>query len=432
MQSVSKYIWAGVKLLALCLCGVLFVMVRYILETPQPLDSVLTGESRLYKWKRGHIFYKVVGDAAAPPLVLWHAPSIGGSGYEMRLLVAQLARSYRVYVPDLLGFGLSDHPEGVYTASLYVSLYQDFLAEVVAQPAVLVASGLSGNYCVEVAARRPELCARLVLLSPLPLFKEHKRPAWRVLLTQNALVGFFLYAIATSHIALRNSIAKRLGLAGVYIPSEELEYTYAVAHQLGAQRAALAWLAGRLDLPVSQQLSTLQVPVLILWGEHALQELCHMMPLAAQIRVETLPGAGERPHEEQARRVVDYILEGQEPQSPGEQPSVNPPGQPISETASEKIAASLEEAPQMTRQEEPGSLLQPEQEQSSAEIIGTASPSVEEEVTVQPVVESYCMKCRQKRPMQNAREVTTKNGRRALEGQCPLCGTKLFRFGGSK
>jgi hypothetical protein len=43
-------------------------------------------------------------------------------------------------------------------------------------------------------------------------------------------------------------------------------------------------------------------------------------------------------------------------------------------------------------------------------------------------VEAYCVKCRQKRPMQNPQEVVTKNRRRALEGNCPVCGTKLFRF----
>ncbi|HEY7415667.1 MAG TPA: alpha/beta fold hydrolase, partial [Ktedonobacteraceae bacterium] len=319
MQKVSKFIWAGVKLLVLCLCGALFVIVRYILATPQPLESVLPGESHLYRWKRGHVFYKVTGDVAAPPIVLWHAPAIGGSGYEMRLLVEQLARAYRVYIPDMLGFGLSDHPEGTYTASLYVELYRDFLQDVVGQPAELVGSGLSANYCVEVAARNAELCTRLVLLSPLSLFGEHKRPLWLTFFLQNTLSGFFLYALATSRILLRNSIAKRLRLASIYISSDELEYTYAVAHQLGAQRAVLALFAGYLDLPVSQRLATLQVPMLILWGEYVLQELYHTAPLSGQTQVETLSGAGTRPHEEQPHRIAGLILSAHLSSRPSDQ-----------------------------------------------------------------------------------------------------------------
>lgn len=398
MQKVSKYVWVGVKLLVLCLCGALFVMVRYILETPQPLESALPGESHLYRWKRGHVFYKVTGDIAAPPLVLWHAPAIGGSGYEMRLLVEQLARVYRVYIPDMLGFGLSDHPEGTYTASLYVELYRDFLKEVVRQPAVLVGSGLSGNYCSEVAARHAELCTRLVLLSPLSLFEERKRPLWLAFFFQNTLSGFFLYTLATSRVLLRNSIAKRLRLASIYVSSDELEYTYAVAHQLGAHRAVLDWLAGCLDLPVSQRLATLQVPVLILWGERALQDLHRTIPLASQTQVETLPGAGTRPHEEQPRRIAGLIL---------------------SDHAGDQIVEAARAV---------NALIEPGQDLGHVEIVKPSAAFAEPEVIAESVVEAYCVKCRQKRAIQNALEVTTKNGRHALEGQCPICGTRLFRF----
>jgi DNA polymerase II large subunit len=43
-------------------------------------------------------------------------------------------------------------------------------------------------------------------------------------------------------------------------------------------------------------------------------------------------------------------------------------------------------------------------------------------------VEAYCVKCRTKREMKDPKEVTMKNGRPAMEGTCPVCGTKLFRM----
>ncbi|MFW6150168.1 MAG: DUF5679 domain-containing protein [Chloroflexota bacterium] len=42
---------------------------------------------------------------------------------------------------------------------------------------------------------------------------------------------------------------------------------------------------------------------------------------------------------------------------------------------------------------------------------------------------AYCMKCRRKVDIRNARQVTLKNGRPATEGVCPVCGTKVFRIG---
>jgi hypothetical protein len=42
---------------------------------------------------------------------------------------------------------------------------------------------------------------------------------------------------------------------------------------------------------------------------------------------------------------------------------------------------------------------------------------------------AYCMKCRQKREIKNPKAVTLKNGKPAVQGICPVCGTKVFRIG---
>jgi len=46
-------------------------------------------------------------------------------------------------------------------------------------------------------------------------------------------------------------------------------------------------------------------------------------------------------------------------------------------------------------------------------------------------MQAYCMKCRTKREMKDAKSITMKNGRPATQGTCPVCGTKLFRIGKS-
>jgi len=44
-------------------------------------------------------------------------------------------------------------------------------------------------------------------------------------------------------------------------------------------------------------------------------------------------------------------------------------------------------------------------------------------------MQAYCMKCRTKREMKDAKAITMKNGRPATQGVCPVCGTKMFRIG---
>jgi uncharacterized protein DUF5679 len=41
--------------------------------------------------------------------------------------------------------------------------------------------------------------------------------------------------------------------------------------------------------------------------------------------------------------------------------------------------------------------------------------------------EGYCVKCREKRTF-DGNEVTLANGRRAAQGACPVCGTKMNRM----
>lgn len=43
--------------------------------------------------------------------------------------------------------------------------------------------------------------------------------------------------------------------------------------------------------------------------------------------------------------------------------------------------------------------------------------------------EAYCMKCRTKREF-TGQLVTLKNGRPAMQGTCPVCGTKLTKIMG--
>ena len=44
-------------------------------------------------------------------------------------------------------------------------------------------------------------------------------------------------------------------------------------------------------------------------------------------------------------------------------------------------------------------------------------------------MQAYCVKCRAKREMKDAKAITMKNGKPATQGVCPTCGTKMFRIG---
>jgi len=40
----------------------------------------------------------------------------------------------------------------------------------------------------------------------------------------------------------------------------------------------------------------------------------------------------------------------------------------------------------------------------------------------------YCVKCKEKREMKDSKQVTMKNGRKALQGKCSVCGTGMYKI----
>ncbi len=46
------------------------------------------------------------------------------------------------------------------------------------------------------------------------------------------------------------------------------------------------------------------------------------------------------------------------------------------------------------------------------------------------MVQGYCVKCKAKQEIKDPKNVTLKNGKKAVKGVCPKCGTKMFRIGG--
>ena len=43
-------------------------------------------------------------------------------------------------------------------------------------------------------------------------------------------------------------------------------------------------------------------------------------------------------------------------------------------------------------------------------------------------MKAYCVKCHAKRELRSIKSITLKNGRPAIQGVCPVCGTRVYRI----
>jgi pimeloyl-ACP methyl ester carboxylesterase len=104
--------------------------------------------------------YRVAGDPAAPALLLLHA--LGEDGRDWHGVLPELARTHRVYVPDLRGHGASGFP-GRYSFELMRDDVLGFLDALGIPDAVLIGHSLGGMVALLLAEDAPHRLTRLVL-----------------------------------------------------------------------------------------------------------------------------------------------------------------------------------------------------------------------------------------------------------------------------
>jgi len=308
-MGIIRWVGRGVALGgAVAAGGALFVTARHVLTTPQPLRSGLEGEAKIDRVHGGDLYYTIAGPEDGEPVVLLHDFYSGASSYEYRSVFARLARQYRVYAPDWLGFGMSERPPLAFTGEFYATALAGFLRDVVQRPAIVIAQGRAANVAARAASDEPELFARLALISPeieagVRLDPTVAQTAVRT--AQRASLGMAPYALLSIRPVLRRLA---LGRGDGAASEEALDHQYASAHQFGGQYALLALLTGELDLPIQQEASLIQPPLLFVAGERdtrrprgIMEELAILNPYA---ELEIIPAAGASVCEDQPLRFL--------------------------------------------------------------------------------------------------------------------------------
>lgn len=102
--------------------------------------------------------------ADAPTVVLVHG--LGLSGRYMRPVAARLARRYKVYLPDLPGFGDSAKPKQVLDVPSLADALAAWMGATQIDHATLLGNSFGCQIIADLAARRPELVERAVLQGP--------------------------------------------------------------------------------------------------------------------------------------------------------------------------------------------------------------------------------------------------------------------------
>lgn len=294
-----------------------------------PDDSALGGAARFYDWKHGRVFYKTAGaEHAGPPLVFIHGVGAGASSFMWRKNFDDLAKNFRVYAFDLLGFGFSDKPAAAeYSADLYVELISDFLREVSGYPANIIASSLGAAYAIRVADEHPELVKSLVLNAPTGADTLNRRPGMAGAafygLLQSPVLGTSFYNVMASERSIRDYARNNLFYDHHRVTDRLVTNFYATSHQPGAQHAIAAFLSGYLNTETRAPFARLRQPVILVWGKQdattPMEKRTALLDLNEHARLEVFDYCRMMPEQEHPEKfnalVREAFLETAEPLS---------------------------------------------------------------------------------------------------------------------
>jgi 4,5:9,10-diseco-3-hydroxy-5,9,17-trioxoandrosta-1(10),2-diene-4-oate hydrolase len=267
--------------------------------------------------------YLTAGDDG-PPLVLLHG--VGDNALDWRWVTPALARSRRVYAPDLPGAGESAEPEADadYSPVFFERSVAAFLDALGIARAAVVGNSLGGLAALRLALSEPDRVAALGLVAGAGLGRRVS-PALRSL----SLPGYG--RLATAWGKTRPGAAQRaLGRAGLVfasprrVPREWLGEQYRLARLPGFLQAQLATVRAQVGLRGQREvlvdrLPDLRIPTLVLWG--ARDRVLPTSQAHGAIDglengfLEILPDCGHLPQVEQPERfasALDGFLRGSE------------------------------------------------------------------------------------------------------------------------
>jgi pimeloyl-ACP methyl ester carboxylesterase len=273
------------------------------------LEPPFYGTTSTYRWRGFEVAYTEAGDPEDPDLLLVHGVSAASSSREFVEVFESLADDYHVVAPDLPGFGRSDRPPLLYSASLYETYLADVLDDLVDEPTV-VASSLSGAYAA--AGASDAAVDSLVLICPTAETMGEGRRPWVRGLLRTPVVGTGLFNLLVSKPSLEH-FHEDHGYADLdNLSDDTLAYEWRSAHQPGSRYAPASFLGGYLDPDdgLGDRLAALDVPITLVWGRETDTtpvETGRELADRADARLVVFDDAKLLPHVEHPDEFVDVV-----------------------------------------------------------------------------------------------------------------------------
>lgn len=215
------------------------------------------------------IDYLTAGEG--PPLVLLHG--LGDSALSWQWVLPPLARTHRVYAPNLPGFGTSAKPAVAYSPAFFADFVAAFLDTLGLEQVAVAGNSLGGLIAMRLALTAPDRVAALGLVDSAGLGRN-VTPVLRLLTLPGSgktvtawnktALGAWQWALGVSALLFANPWR---------VPSAWLAQMYRMARVPGYLEATVATARSEMTLKGQREreilldaLPRLTMPTLVIWG----------------------------------------------------------------------------------------------------------------------------------------------------------------------
>lgn len=239
-----------------------------------PTLPKLPGQDQEFIWQAGQkVVYSVAG--AGAPLLLLHGINAAAWAFEMRKNIEPLSQAFKVYAPDLPGYGRSERRPVRYTAADYINFVTDFARYIkseTGQAPATVVSSVSSAYVVAAAAANPDLFGALVLICPTGLERldfEPGKTATRINKILRGKAGDLVFWLLTLRSNTRLFLGRDAYFDKQMVTEEVLDGYYNTARQPNAKYAPVSFVTFFLNHSLKTEWPATKNPALIVWGKDA-------------------------------------------------------------------------------------------------------------------------------------------------------------------
>jgi len=203
---------------------------------------------------QGQIHYRQLKNVDGLPLVLFHQTASSGMMFEQ--VMTLLADDFHTIAPDTPGFGASFPPPGLFTVQDLSDSLHAALTQLGVESCYVFGHHTGSALAVQMAYDHPNLIKKLVLSGP-PLLSEAQINGLKASLKP------FAIAEDGSHLT---QVWERIRKRDSALPLETVQREVLLTQS--ARDAAQAAYQAVFEQPFAEQLSALEIPILVMAGEN--------------------------------------------------------------------------------------------------------------------------------------------------------------------